>query len=67
MVFIDFIFQVNGNQTLNENLADNGGLSTAYKAYYNLKASRSRDLPNDTNYTSEQLFFIGYGTVSDTK
>lgn len=55
--------QVNGSQTLNENLADNGGLREAFKAFKKLE-KKSSSLVTVESYTPEQLFFIGFGTVS---
>lgn len=60
---IIFVLQVDPNKTLNENLADNGGVKEAYKAYKRL-LNRSNELIAVKDYTWDQLFFIGYGTVS---
>ncbi|PFX13851.1 Endothelin-converting enzyme 1 [Stylophora pistillata] len=51
----------NGNQTLNENIADNGGLKLAFKAYKSLVAKEGTEgtLPG-LGLTEEQLFFIGF-------
>ncbi|KAJ3129469.1 Endothelin-converting enzyme 1 [Nowakowskiella sp. JEL0407] len=59
---------VNGQLTLGENLADNGGLSRAYEAWLlDLKASgpNSRNfwLPGLHQFSREQLFFVGFGQV----
>jgi len=61
---------VNGRITLNENLADNGGLARAYESW---KLSQLEDaetvkqenqqLPGLTQYTPDQLFFISFGHV----
>lgn len=55
---------VNGTQTLGENIADNGGLKAAYVAFENFKAKRdsssSTKLPG-LDFTEDQLFFISFG------
>jgi predicted metalloendopeptidase len=53
---------VNGSYCVNENLADNGGVREAFRAYQ--KVVQEEELVATGNYTLEQLFFIGYGTVS---
>jgi len=60
-------YYINGKQTLNENLADNGGINRAYEAW---KLSiennpekaliRNMKLPGLSDYTMEQLFYISY-------
>lgn len=57
--------QVNGELTLGENIADNGGLREAYYAYkiYVNNFGYEPKLPGFENYTSEQLFFISFGNV----
>jgi putative endopeptidase len=59
---------VNGNLTLGENIADNGGVKTAFHAFqrhmrrHTLAAphTRSRTLPRLTN---EQVFFVSYAQL----
>ncbi|VVC39607.1 Metallopeptidase, catalytic domain,Peptidase M13, C-terminal domain,Peptidase M13,Peptidase M13, N- [Cinara cedri] len=53
---------VNGNQTLNENIADVVGLKESYFAYlrYVEKHGQEPRLPGMEKYNSEQLFFLGY-------
>jgi len=53
--------KVNGNQTLNENIADNGGLKLAFKAYKTLvdKEGTEGALPG-LGLTEDQLFFVGF-------
>ncbi|RWS07493.1 neprilysin-11-like isoform X2 [Dinothrombium tinctorium] len=59
---------INGINTQGENIADNGGLRVAYKAYKNYinKYGKQRDklLPGRmSKYTSEQLFFISFASI----
>uniref|UniRef100_H0WNI6 Membrane metalloendopeptidase like 1 n=1 Tax=Otolemur garnettii TaxID=30611 RepID=H0WNI6_OTOGA len=55
---------VNGLSTLGENIADNGGVRQAYKAYLKWMARSGKDqqLPG-LNLTNDQLFFINYAQV----
>ncbi|XP_043506308.1 neprilysin-4-like isoform X3 [Frieseomelitta varia] len=58
-------FTVNGVITQGENIADNGGIREAYKAYQRFK-KRNTDrlvLPGLVNYSQEQLFFVGFAQV----
>lgn len=52
---------------MGENIADNGGLKTAYMAYRHWFKSKDsnevKDLPGLT-LTQEQLFFVGFGQVT---
>ncbi|KAG0260651.1 hypothetical protein BG011_001714 [Mortierella polycephala] len=63
-------YNVNGELTLGENIADNGGLKQSFKAWqtqYKSDPSGRRfknfRLPGLDNLTPEQLFFISYGRV----
>ncbi|CAI2347107.1 unnamed protein product [Caenorhabditis sp. 36 PRJEB53466] len=63
--------QINGKSTKGENIADNGGLKQAYRAYKKYEAMHSRPprLPG-VNLTHDQLFFLNYaqiwcGTMND--
>jgi len=63
-----YVLQVNGQMTLRENIADNGGIREAYRAFKKLKARRGLDvvsprLPGLERYSPDQIFFIGYATV----
>ncbi|KAL1396525.1 hypothetical protein pipiens_010466 [Culex pipiens pipiens] len=60
-----FPFQIDGLQTLGENIADNGGVREAYHAYkiYMKHHRKEPLLPGFENYTHEQLFFISYGNL----
>lgn len=55
-----------GERVLGENIADNGGLKTAYMAYRHWFKSKDsnevKDLPGLT-LTQEQLFFVGFGQL----
>ena len=60
---------VNGVDTQGENLADNGGLRMAFKAYKNYLAKNGEQddplLPGKmSSYTSNQLFFMSFASVS---
>ncbi|KAG1651036.1 Neprilysin-1 [Nymphon striatum] len=57
---------INGELTLGENIADNGGIRrafTAYKQHMNTSSVNYR-LPGLEQYSSDQLFFLGYSNVS---
>jgi predicted metalloendopeptidase len=52
--------------TLNEDIADNGGLRKAYRAFkmaWSRVGGTNATLPDLTSFTPEQLFFLGYATV----
>ncbi|ORX63408.1 zincin [Anaeromyces robustus] len=58
---------VDGERTLDENLADNGGLNRAYEAWKlsienNPEKAKERNklLPGLSNYTMDQLFYISF-------
>jgi len=61
-------YNVNGANTLNENLADNGGIARAYESWKlslmedpEIVKKENPQLPGLTQYTADQLFFISYG------
>jgi endothelin-converting enzyme/putative endopeptidase len=53
---------LNGNLTLGENVADNGGVRIAYYALMELLARKGAPAPID-GFTPEQRFFISYAQV----
>ncbi|XP_035628629.1 endothelin-converting enzyme 2-like isoform X3 [Oncorhynchus keta] len=55
---------INGTQTLEENIADNGGLKAAYNAYQSWVQVNGEEkrLPV-VNLTNDQLFFVGFAQV----
>ncbi|PFX27583.1 Endothelin-converting enzyme 1 [Stylophora pistillata] len=57
--------KINGNQTKNENIADNGGIKLAYKAYETLvqKEGTEGALPG-LGLTEKQLFFVGFARIN---
>eukprot|EP00731_Ephydatia_muelleri_P014445 Em0008g165a len=58
-----FGYNVNGNLTLGENIADNGGLETSYRAYRDIVSTTTSPLLPNVNYTQDQLYFIAFGQV----
>ncbi|KAJ4301723.1 hypothetical protein N0V90_003816 [Kalmusia sp. IMI 367209] len=57
-------FYVNGRQTLAENIADAGGIGTAFSAWKKHEEKEcSPRLPGLEKFTKEQLFFVGAGQV----
>jgi len=61
---------INGKLTINENIADNGGIARSYEAWkismekHGDKAMEfNKVLPGLTQYTPDQLFFISYGMI----
>jgi len=51
---------VNGSLTLGENIADNGGIKLAYRAFINGNRAENEMIPPGLNLTSKQLFWVGY-------
>nr|CAH0110462.1 unnamed protein product [Daphnia galeata] len=56
---------INGTQTQGENIADNGGLREAFRAYQNYVATNGQEkrLPGLERYTPEQMFFLSYANI----
>uniref|UniRef100_A0A8W7K8Z3 Uncharacterized protein n=1 Tax=Anopheles albimanus TaxID=7167 RepID=A0A8W7K8Z3_ANOAL len=56
---------IDGLLTLGENIADNGGLREAFRAYQLYKKSSGKEayLPGFEDFTHEQLFFISFGNI----
>ncbi|XP_055944796.1 endothelin-converting enzyme 1-like isoform X2 [Argiope bruennichi] len=62
---IDIVGQnVNGNQTLDDNICDNSGLKQAYRAYKNYVSEYGEEpsLPGIT-YSNLQVFFLQYAQI----
>uniref|UniRef100_A0A8C5BIF0 Neprilysin n=1 Tax=Gadus morhua TaxID=8049 RepID=A0A8C5BIF0_GADMO len=55
---------INGNNTLGENIADNGGIQQAYKAYQNfvIRHGEEPSLPG-IDLSNDQLFFLNFAQV----
>lgn len=55
-----FLSQLNGTLTLEENIADNIGIKTAYNAYklWQMENGEEDSLPGFENYTSDQMFWL---------
>ncbi|VDM32603.1 unnamed protein product [Toxocara canis] len=54
---------INGRLTQGENIADNGGIKEAYKAYRRYVDKLGHDekrLPGLEEYTNDQIFFMSY-------
>lgn len=54
---------LNGKQTLGENIADNGGLKAAFRAYEKWAERNPEPQLPGLNLTSKQLFFVGFAQV----
>ncbi|XP_050301943.1 neprilysin-4-like [Anthonomus grandis grandis] len=55
--------RMNGSGSLNENLADNGGLRIAFRAMKHILDQQNSIKLGSNELTPEQLFFVGYGTM----
>ena len=57
--------QVNGEQTLGENIADNGGVHAAFQAYKDVMDQTGEDRQKTIDgYTLDQLFFVAFAQVT---
>ncbi|PIO53239.1 hypothetical protein TELCIR_25433, partial [Teladorsagia circumcincta] len=56
---------VNGKLTQGENIADNGGVKQAFRAYkkYLEKHGEEKRIEGLEQYNNEQMFFMGYATT----
>ena len=58
------LLYVNGNLTIGENIADNGGLKNAHAAFMKRdKSSKTRQALPGLSLTNNQLFFVSYAQV----
>ena len=53
--------QINGQLTLGENIADNGGVHTAFRAYKNMMRGVSEQYVK--GHSGDQLFFVAFAQV----
>lgn len=60
-------YKVDGNRTLDGNIADNGGLALAYAAWKGQQRKNSKLLPGLDQWTAEQLFFVSYARMHCSK
>ena len=57
--------QVNGEQTLGENIADNGGMHAAFQAYKDVMNQTGEDWQSTIDgHTLDQLFFVEFAQVA---
>lgn len=57
-------YHINGTLTVGENLADAGGINTAYDAWKNMSAMAADSrLPGLDMFTADQLFFISFSNL----
>ncbi|KAI7872404.1 hypothetical protein BDF14DRAFT_1717049 [Spinellus fusiger] len=64
------LYSVDGQRTLNANLADNGALKKAYAAWllrFESKHYNNSPLPGLEQWTVEQLFYINFGRMACSK
>ena len=54
---------VNGEMTLGENIADNGGLHVSYQAFKKTLGKQDSKNGNIDGFTPEQRFFLSYATI----
>ena len=70
MHVVEADIHLNGQLSLGENIADNGGVKTAFNAYKAWKSNTTGisepALPGFQNFTSQQMFFLAYANVSSS-
>ena len=61
--------QIDGTLSQGENIADNGGLKIARRAFEKVKSLHGIEprLPGLDQYTNEQMFWLAYANVGCTK
>jgi len=59
--------KLNGNLTLGENIADNGGIHQAFSVWKKVRSDKNNQLllPGMDDYSTDQLFFLSYANVSN--
>jgi predicted metalloendopeptidase len=61
LICLSWKFKLNGINTQGENIADNGGVREAFRAYrYYVAANGGSDPSQFQNMTPEQVFFLAY-------
>lgn len=57
--------KINGEQTLGENIADNGGIKQSFQAYQNWKKRNGDEpsLPGMKDFSNEKIFFLGFAQI----
>ncbi|XP_076080957.1 endothelin-converting enzyme homolog isoform X2 [Mytilus galloprovincialis] len=55
-------YNIKGETTIGENIADNGGVKSGYTAFSSWKPEDIKKFPG-LNLTPEQLYFIGFGQI----
>ncbi|WKX96993.1 hypothetical protein Q1695_013002 [Nippostrongylus brasiliensis] len=57
---------LNGKTTQGENIADNGGVKLAFRAYkkYLERHGREKPIAGFARYSNEQMFFMGYAVAN---
>jgi len=53
-------YTANGQNTLGENIADNGGIKIGYRAFLKASEDVQEVIPPNLNLTAKQLFWVGY-------